>query len=70
MDLVAGTSGDACAEWKGSFYPEGLAAWEMLAGYAWRLPAVEIDHSFYRLPGAGVLEGRAAPVPERERRSS
>jgi uncharacterized protein YecE (DUF72 family) len=64
MDLLAGTSGYAYAEWKGSFYPEGLAAREMLAWYASRLPAVEINNTFYRLPRASVLAGWAVQVPE------
>ena len=64
MELLAGTSGYAYAEWKGSFYPEALAAREMLAFYAGRLPAVEINNTFYRLPKASVLEGWAAQVPD------
>jgi uncharacterized protein YecE (DUF72 family) len=63
MQLLAGTSGFAYAEWKGSFYPEELPAREMLAHYAAKLPAVEINNTFYRLPKASVLEGWAAQVP-------
>jgi uncharacterized protein YecE (DUF72 family) len=36
----------------------------MLAFYAGRLPTVEINNTFYRLPKASVLEGWAAQVPE------
>jgi uncharacterized protein YecE (DUF72 family) len=36
----------------------------MLGFYARRLPAVEINNSFYRLPRASVLESWAAQVPE------
>ena len=39
----------------------------MLAYYAERLPAVEINNTFYRLPRRSVLEGWAAQVPERFR---
>ena len=64
MRLSVGTSGFSYAEWKGPFYPEDLAASDMLAYYAERLPAVEINNTFYRLPRHSVLEGWAARVPE------
>jgi uncharacterized protein YecE (DUF72 family) len=64
MELVAGTSGYAYAEWKGSFYPHDLPAREMLGFYAGQLPAVEINNSFYRMPRASVLESWAAQVPD------
>lgn len=64
MELRAGTSGFAYAEWKGSFYPEALASREMLPFYASKLPAVEINNTFYRLPRASVLEAWASQVPE------
>jgi uncharacterized protein YecE (DUF72 family) len=61
--LWVGTSGFSYAEWKGSFYPEDLPAKRMLGSYAERLPAVEINNTFYRLPRASVLAGWAAQVP-------
>jgi uncharacterized protein YecE (DUF72 family) len=64
MRLSVGTSGFSYAEWKGPFYPAELPASEMLAYYAERLPAVEINNTFYRLPRRSVLEGWAAQVPE------
>jgi len=57
--LLVGTSGYSYKEWKGSFYPEDLPAKEMLAYYSTRLPAVEINNTFYRLPRESVLEGWA-----------
>jgi uncharacterized protein YecE (DUF72 family) len=62
--LRVGTSGFAYKEWKGSFYPEKLPAKEMLRFYAGRLPAVEINNTFYRMPRRELLEGWAAQVPE------
>ncbi len=62
--LLVGTSGFSYAEWKGSFYPEDLPGKRMLGHYASRLPAVEINNTFYRLPRASMLEGWAAQVPE------
>jgi len=64
MRVAVGTSGFSYAEWKGPFYPADLAASGMLAYYAERLPAVEINNTFYRLPRRSVLEGWAAQVPE------
>ncbi|MCL7972528.1 MAG: DUF72 domain-containing protein, partial [marine benthic group bacterium] len=51
-------------EWKGSFYPADLAADGMLSYYAGRLPSVEINNTFYRLPRESVIEGWAAQVPD------
>jgi len=64
MRLCVGTSGYSYKEWKGSFYPEDLAAKDMLRYYAERLPAVEINNTFYRLPKESVLESWAEQVPD------
>jgi uncharacterized protein YecE (DUF72 family) len=64
MNLLVGTSGYSYKEWKGSFYPEDLPAKDMLRDYATRLPAVEINNTFYRLPTAKVLEGWRDQVTE------
>jgi uncharacterized protein YecE (DUF72 family) len=63
MNLYVGTSGYSYKEWKGSFYPEKLPAKEMLGYYATRLPAVEINNTFYRLPPPSVFEGWKEQVP-------
>jgi uncharacterized protein YecE (DUF72 family) len=62
--LFAGASGFAYKPWKGPFYPEGLPDAEMLAYYAARLPAVEINNTFHRLPKAQMLEDWAAQTPD------
>ena len=64
MRVLAGTSGFSYKEWKGSFYPEDLPAEEMLRFYASRLPAVEINNTFYRMPKAELLAGWAEQVPD------
>ena len=64
MRLLAGTSGYAFKEWKGSFYPEHCKDDAMLGLYAARFPAVEINNTFYRLPREHVLLEWAAQVPE------
>lgn len=58
-----GTSGFSYRPWRGSFYPADLPAEKMLGSYAGRLPAVEINNTFYRLPAARVLEGWSQEVP-------
>jgi uncharacterized protein YecE (DUF72 family) len=63
MKIWAGTSGYSYKEWKGNFYPPDLAAGDMLAHYGERLPAVEINNTFYRLPKKSMLETWAGQVP-------
>jgi uncharacterized protein YecE (DUF72 family) len=62
--LRAGASGFAYKPWKGPFYPADLSDSQMLAFYAARLPTVEINNTFYRLPKADVLTGWAEQTPE------
>jgi len=63
VNLCVGTSGFSYKEWKGSFYPEKLAAKDMLHWYGEKLPAVEINNTFYRMPKREVFENWAAQVP-------
>ena len=63
MRLLAGTSGYAFKEWKGSFYPEDIKPDGMLTHYATRYPTVEINNTFYRLPKENVIEEWASQVP-------
>jgi uncharacterized protein YecE (DUF72 family) len=62
--LFAGASGFSYKPWKGPFYPVDLPDSEMLSYYAARLPAVEINNTFYRLPKAQLLEDWAAQTPD------
>ena len=62
--VSTGTSGYSYAEWKGNFYPEKMAAKDMLQFYATRFPTVEINNTFYRMPKEDVLHGWADQVPE------
>ena len=61
--LLAGASGYSFKEWKGSFYPADLKADAMLAWYSARLPTVEINNTFYRMPRAEVLQSWARTTP-------
>ena len=60
-----GTSGYNYPEWRGTFYPEKLAAAKMLPYYAERFPTVEINYTFYRTPNENILEGWNAATPDR-----
>ena len=62
--ILAGTSGYSFKEWKGTFYPEKMKPEEMLAFYSSRLPTVEINNTFYRMPKAAMLEDWAATAPD------
>lgn len=64
MELFAGTSGYSYKEWKGPFYPEKLKAADMLSYYAERLPAVELNNTFYRMPRESVVDAWGEAVPE------
>src|SRR6266545_4319388 len=64
MRILPGTSGFSYKAWKGSFYPEDLPDSEMLRYYSSRLPAVEINNTFYRMPRAPLLESWAEQVPD------
>ena len=63
MHILVGTSGWSYKEWKGAFYPADLPADDMLRYYASRLPTVEINNSFYRIPKEKVLLDWATRVP-------
>lgn len=63
MRLLSGTSGFSYPAWRGSFYPPDLPERQMLAHYATRLPTVEINNTFYRMPRAEVLARWAETVP-------
>jgi uncharacterized protein YecE (DUF72 family) len=64
VQLFAGTSGFAYKEWKGSFYPADLPDDAMLGHYAGRLPSVEINNTFYRMPRESVVASWADQAPD------
>jgi len=64
MRILPGTSGFSYKEWVGEFYPDKLPAKEMLRYYATRLPTVEINNTFYRMPNAAAIQGWRAQVPD------
>lgn len=62
--MIAGTSGFAYKEWKGTFYPQDLKEPAMLRYYSAQFAAVEINNTFYRMPTAELLGRWAADTPE------
>ena len=64
LNLLAGTRGFSYDEWKGSFYPADLPASEMLRFYATRLPTVEVNNTFYRMPKPAVLDEWSLATPD------
>jgi uncharacterized protein YecE (DUF72 family) len=64
MKLYVGTSGYSYKEWKGRFYPEKIAASEMLSYYASHFTAVELNNTYYRLPQPATVENWRAQVPK------
>jgi uncharacterized protein YecE (DUF72 family) len=61
--LYAGTSGFAYASWAPRFYPPALRARDLLPHYASRLPAVELNNTFYARPTAAKVAAWVAATP-------
>jgi uncharacterized protein YecE (DUF72 family) len=64
MRILVGTSGFSFPEWKGAFYPDGMADADLLRFYADQLGAVEINNTFYRMPKSSVMTKWASDVPD------
>jgi uncharacterized protein YecE (DUF72 family) len=64
MKLWIGTSGYSYPEWRGSFYPAGLAPAKMLGHYAGHFRTVEINATFYRMPTDKLILGWVGAAPE------
>ena len=62
--LLAGASGYSFKEWKGTFYPADMKPDGMLRFYGERLPTVEINNTFYRMPKVEMLENWARTTPD------
>jgi uncharacterized protein YecE (DUF72 family) len=58
-----GTSGFSYPTWRGAFYPEKARPADFLRLYAERLPAVELNGTFYRLPSEAQLRAWADMTP-------
>jgi uncharacterized protein YecE (DUF72 family) len=63
MTAWIGTSGWQYADWRGAFYPQGLAQRAWLEHYARNFRTVELNASFYRLPSRQTFAGWAQRTP-------
>ena len=61
--VLAGTSGFAYPDWAPRFYPAGLRARELLPHYAERLPACELNNTFYARPTPARIGAWCNAVP-------
>ena len=61
--IYLGTQGFSFDDWVGPFYPEGTPKKKYLEAYAEKLPAVEIDSTFYGIPRATTVEGWKKRTP-------
>lgn len=50
--ILIGTSGFFYDDWKGKFYPNHMAKKDFLEFYAMHFKALELNFSYYRIPGA------------------
>ena len=62
--LFVGTSGFAYPDWAPLFYPAGLRAGELLSHYSGRLPAVELNNTFYQQPKPDKIGAWLAATPD------
>lgn len=64
-NLYVGTSGYAYSHWEnGVFYPENLAKSKKLEYYSQHFKTVELNSTFYRLPGEKVFESWYKKTPK------
>jgi uncharacterized protein YecE (DUF72 family) len=62
--LRTGTSGFAYRDWSPLFYPVGIAPRDLLATYAAKLDACELNNTFYRSPTETAIAGWLAATPD------
>lgn len=62
--LLVGTSGFAYPDWAPIFYPAGTRADALLRAYSVRLPAVELNNTFYQQPRPEKVAAWLAATPE------
>ena len=61
--LYAGSSGFSYPSWKCGFYPPDARSEDFLRLYSERLPTVELNTTFYRLPAEAQFERWATQTP-------
>jgi uncharacterized protein YecE (DUF72 family) len=61
--VYLGTQGFSFDDWVGPFYPAGTSKTAYLEQYAERLPAVEIDSTFYGIPRTATVQNWKERTP-------
>ncbi|MGD8718680.1 MAG: DUF72 domain-containing protein [Candidatus Zixiibacteriota bacterium] len=61
--IYVGTSGYSYQDWKGPFYAADIKDRDMVAFYARRFPAVEVNFTYYRVPSARTIEAIVRKAP-------
>lgn len=64
MSVLIGTSGFQFSDWRGTFYPYDLPRREWLTFYAAHFDTLEINFTFYSMPGERGLASMSEAVPE------
>jgi uncharacterized protein YecE (DUF72 family) len=59
-----GTSSFSAPEWVGTFYPRGLQPAEFLRYYATQFDTVEVDATYYHVPGPETVDAWREKTPE------
>ena len=59
-----GTSGFSYTDWKGYFYPKGIAERDMLAFYSESYPMVEINSTYYQVPKVKNMRSMVDKTPD------
>jgi len=62
-NLLVGTSSWSSQDWCGSFYPDPIEPGEMIHAYSRKLPTVEIDSTWYRIPSPKMVEAWKCRTP-------
>lgn len=63
-NLYLGTQGWSYDSWVGEFYPTGTSRNSWLEAYSSHFNTVELDTTFYAIPGAGTVSGWRERTPE------
>jgi uncharacterized protein YecE (DUF72 family) len=62
-NLLVGTSSWSSSDWLGSFYPPNLKPGQFIEAYSRKLPAVEIDSTYYSIPSPQVVSSWREKTP-------
>jgi hypothetical protein len=63
--MLVGTSSWSSPDWCGSFYPESIDPGDMIQVYSSKLPTVEIDATWYRMPNLRMVEAWKSRTPDK-----